>query len=82
MNGLGQACIFDNEEGVTFVDSAQLLLEPGWARACLVVKDGTEHLHLLSKFELSGEPECLVLVQIDVQKAQIGVGRVSSGEER
>ena len=31
--------------------------------------------------ELSGEPECLVLVWIDVQKAQISIGRGTCGEE-
>jgi hypothetical protein len=47
-----------------FDDGTQLLLKPGWARACLVAEDGTERSRLLSMFELSGKPECLILVQM------------------
>ncbi len=59
------------------VNGAWFLLEPGRARVCFVIKDSTERLHLLFKFELSGKPECFVLVRIDIRETQVYVYKLT-----
>ncbi len=77
-----KACILNDEKRIMLVNGALFLIESGWARPRFIVQDSTEHSHLPVRLELSGEPECFVLVRIDIRKAQISISWVMCGEER